>query len=92
MSGDNSGWLERSNQVFINTYNRFPAVLVEGQGCVLKDADGREYLEFLAGMAADYQAAAAPALIVRDFIAGMTDDSFLRQARRQPIPETIRNQ
>ena len=51
MSGDNSSWIERSNQVFIKTYSRFPAVLVEGQGCVLKDADGREYLDFLAGIA-----------------------------------------
>ena len=45
--------------------------------------------EFLADMAAGYQAAAAPALIVRDFIAGMTDDYFLRQARSQLMPETI---
>jgi len=51
MSPDNSSWIERSSKVFINTYNRFPAVLVKGQGCVLEDADGREYLDFLAGIA-----------------------------------------
>ena len=51
MSPDNSSWIERSSQVFINTYSRFPAVLVKGQGCVLEDADGREYLDFLAGIA-----------------------------------------
>ncbi|MBW2617969.1 MAG: HD domain-containing protein [Deltaproteobacteria bacterium] len=44
--------------------------------------------EFLAGMAAGYQAV-SPALIVRDFIAGMTDDYFLRQARSQLMPEII---
>ncbi|MGW8162057.1 MAG: aminotransferase class III-fold pyridoxal phosphate-dependent enzyme, partial [Desulfobulbales bacterium] len=51
MSGGNSSWIERSNQVFAATYNRFPAVLVKGEGCVLEDADGRKYLDFLAGIA-----------------------------------------
>ena len=51
MSSGNSSWIERSNQVFINTYSRFPAVMVKGQGCKLEDADGREYLDFLAGIA-----------------------------------------
>jgi acetylornithine aminotransferase/acetylornithine/N-succinyldiaminopimelate aminotransferase len=51
MSDENSSWIERSNQVFIPTYSRFPSVLVKGQGCVLEDADGRKYLDFLAGIA-----------------------------------------
>ena len=51
MTGGNSSWIERSNQVFINTYSRFPAVMVNGQGCKLEDADGRKYLDFLAGIA-----------------------------------------
>ena len=51
MSTDNSSWIKRSEQVFINTYSRFPAVLTKGQGCVLEDADGRQYLDFLAGIA-----------------------------------------
>jgi acetylornithine aminotransferase/acetylornithine/N-succinyldiaminopimelate aminotransferase len=51
MSESNSHWIERSNQVFISTYSRFPAVLVKGQGCRLEDADGKEYLDFLAGIA-----------------------------------------
>ncbi len=51
MSQGNSSWIERSNQVFIHTYSRFPAVLVKGQGCVLEDADGKKYLDFLAGIA-----------------------------------------
>jgi acetylornithine aminotransferase/acetylornithine/N-succinyldiaminopimelate aminotransferase len=51
MSGNNSSWIKRSEQVFINTYSRFPAVLIKGQGCVLEDADGRQYLDFLAGIA-----------------------------------------
>jgi acetylornithine aminotransferase/acetylornithine/N-succinyldiaminopimelate aminotransferase len=51
MSDENSSWIERSNQVFLATYSRFPSVLVKGQGCVLEDADGRKYLDFLAGIA-----------------------------------------
>lgn len=35
----------------MNTYSRFPAVMVEGDGCILKDADGKEYLDFLSGIA-----------------------------------------
>jgi len=51
MNTGNSSWIERSNKVFIATYSRFPTVLVKGQGCVLEDADGRKYLDFLAGIA-----------------------------------------
>jgi acetylornithine aminotransferase/acetylornithine/N-succinyldiaminopimelate aminotransferase len=51
MSKGNNSWIERSNQVFINTYSRFPAVLVKGQGCRLEDAEGKKYLDFLAGIA-----------------------------------------
>jgi acetylornithine aminotransferase/acetylornithine/N-succinyldiaminopimelate aminotransferase len=51
MSNGNSSWIERSNKVFIGTYSRFPTVLVQGEGCRLVDADGREYLDFLAGIA-----------------------------------------
>ncbi|MDX1776444.1 MAG: acetylornithine transaminase [Desulfobulbales bacterium] len=51
MTGNNSSWMNRSDKVFINTYSRFPAVMVSGQGCVLEDADGRKYLDFLAGIA-----------------------------------------
>jgi acetylornithine/N-succinyldiaminopimelate aminotransferase len=51
MSNGNSSWIERSNKVFIGTYSRFPTVLVEGRGCRLVDADGRQYLDFLAGIA-----------------------------------------
>jgi acetylornithine aminotransferase/acetylornithine/N-succinyldiaminopimelate aminotransferase len=51
MSGDIDNWIERSNRVFIGTYNRFPTVLVKGEGCRLEDADGNEYLDFLAGIA-----------------------------------------
>lgn len=50
MSG-NAQWKERGDKVFIGTYSRFPAAMVRGEGCRLWDADGREYLDFLSGIA-----------------------------------------
>ncbi len=47
----NAQWASRGNKVFIGTYNRFPAAMVKGRGCRLWDADGKEYLDFLAGIA-----------------------------------------
>jgi acetylornithine/N-succinyldiaminopimelate aminotransferase len=50
MSG-NLEWKQRGDKVFIGTYSRFPAAMVRGEGCRLWDADGREYLDFLSGIA-----------------------------------------
>lgn len=47
----NKSWIERSDKVFMKTYSRFPVAMVEGEGCRLKDADGKEYLDFVAGIA-----------------------------------------
>ena len=44
-------WMARSTQVFLNTYARQPVVLVRGEGARLWDLDGKEYLDFLAGIA-----------------------------------------
>lgn len=51
MSGENSNWAERSDKVFIGTYARYPAAMVKGEGCTLTDAEGKEYLDCLAGIA-----------------------------------------
>lgn len=47
----NTEWTARGEQVFIGTYSRFPAAMVRGEGCRLWDDDGKEYLDFLAGIA-----------------------------------------
>ena len=47
----NAEWAQRGEAVFIGTYSRFPAAMVKGRGCRLWDDDGREYLDFLAGIA-----------------------------------------
>ena len=47
----NKEWKERGDKVFIGTYSRYPAAMLKGRGCRLTDADGKEYLDFLAGIA-----------------------------------------
>ncbi|AGF77264.1 acetylornithine/succinylornithine aminotransferase [Desulfocapsa sulfexigens DSM 10523] len=51
MSGENAGWAKRSDDVIIGTYTRYPATMVKGEGCILTDAEGKEYLDCLAGIA-----------------------------------------
>ncbi len=48
---NNAQWISRGESVFAGTYSRFPAAMVRGEGCRLWDADGNEYLDFLAGIA-----------------------------------------
>jgi acetylornithine/N-succinyldiaminopimelate aminotransferase len=42
-----------SAKYLANTYARFPIVLVKGQGVRLWDSDGKEYLDFVGGIAVD---------------------------------------
>ncbi len=44
-------WIARSERVIMKTYGRYPIVPVRGLGCELWDADGKRYLDFLAGVA-----------------------------------------
>ncbi len=51
MSVENEKIKQRADAVFVGNYNRNPAAFVKGEGCRLIDADGREYLDFLSGIA-----------------------------------------
>ena len=42
---------KRGDAVIVGSYARYPAAMVSGSGCRLTDADGREYLDFLSGIA-----------------------------------------
>ncbi len=44
-------WIQRNDQVITATYGRYPLVPVRGAGCTLWDADGKQYLDLLAGVA-----------------------------------------
>jgi acetylornithine/N-succinyldiaminopimelate aminotransferase len=51
MRSSNEELKQRADDVFIGTYLRYPAAMISGSGCVLKDADGRSFLDFLSGIA-----------------------------------------
>lgn len=46
-----SGYMEQAEESLLHTYNRFPLVLDHGEGVYLYDTDGKEYLDFAAGIA-----------------------------------------
>ena len=43
--------ITRADKVLMHTYNRFQIVLDSGEGVYLKDVNGKEYLDFAAGIA-----------------------------------------
>src|SRR5580692_3281039 len=47
----------------MNTYRRPPVVFTHGRGCRLYDSDGREYIDFLAGIAVNALGHAHPRLV-----------------------------
>jgi acetylornithine/N-succinyldiaminopimelate aminotransferase len=47
----------------MNTYARFPIAIEKGQGCRLYDTEGKEYLDFVAGIATCTLGHAHPAMI-----------------------------
>ena len=46
-----NNWMQRADKVVMNTYGRQPLVLVKGEGCRVWDDAGKEYLDFVAGLA-----------------------------------------
>ncbi|MDH7602094.1 MAG: acetylornithine transaminase [Armatimonadota bacterium] len=46
-----SNVIELDSKYVMRTYARMPVVFVRGEGCFLYDADGKEYLDFVAGIA-----------------------------------------
>lgn len=43
--------MNKGQEYVMNTYGRFPITLVKGKGSYVWDADGKEYLDFLGGIA-----------------------------------------
>ena len=48
---NSAAWIEKADKYIMKTYGRYPLVPVKGEGCYLWDADGKKYLDFLAGVA-----------------------------------------
>lgn len=47
----NAEMKKRGDAVIVGSYARYPAAMISGTGCKLMDADGKEYLDFLSGIA-----------------------------------------
>lgn len=47
----NSAYIEKAEQAILHTYNRYQIVLDRGEGVHLYDVNGKEYLDFAAGIA-----------------------------------------
>ena len=43
--------MNHAEESILHTYNRFPVVFEKGEGCYLYDSEGKEYLDFAAGIA-----------------------------------------
>ena len=54
---------DRFDRNVMGTYGRFPIAIDKGEGCRLWDTDGKEYLDFVAGIATCTLGHAHPALI-----------------------------
>lgn len=58
----NQSIIEAGQQYVMNTYGRLPLALMKGQGARVWDADGNEYLDFVAGIAVNALGHNHPAL------------------------------
>lgn len=56
-------WQQRWDAVMARNYGTPPLALVSGSGCVVRDADGRDYLDLLAGIAVNALGHAHPAVV-----------------------------
>ncbi|MGI6361258.1 MAG: acetylornithine transaminase [Bacillota bacterium] len=54
---------QKGEQVLMNTYGRLPIAMVKGQGSKVYDADGKEYLDFVAGIAVNNLGHCHPAVV-----------------------------
>ena len=63
---------ENAARFLMNTYTRLPLTIERGQGCLVYDAEGREYLDCVAGIAVNILGHAHPDLV----------EAIARQARQ----------
>ncbi len=56
--------IEESRKYLFNTYGRFPVVFVRGRGMKLWDSDGKEYLDFLSGIAVNNLGHCHPKVVI----------------------------
>lgn len=44
-------WIDQGSNAIMKTYNRYPLVVASGKGRTVVDSEGKEYLDFMAGVA-----------------------------------------
>jgi acetylornithine/N-succinyldiaminopimelate aminotransferase len=59
----NAAWAERAQRALTPNYRQQPIALVRGEGVRVWDADGKEYLDFLGGVAVNALGHCHPALV-----------------------------
>jgi predicted acetylornithine/succinylornithine family transaminase len=59
----NESWIARGQRALLGTYKQQPIVLVSGQGCRVRDADGTDYIDFAAGIAVSVLGHGHPLLV-----------------------------
>ncbi len=55
--------VEREHRYLMGTFKRVPVTLVEGHGCRVRDSEGKEYLDLVAGIAVNLLGHAHPAVV-----------------------------
>jgi acetylornithine aminotransferase len=60
---ETDGWRERHGAAMMGVFGAPLAMIVRGEGCYVWDADGKRYLDFLAGIAVNALGHAHPALV-----------------------------
>ncbi len=78
-------WITLAHQVLFNNYGRFPLVPVRGEGCRLWDAEGKSYLDFVAGIAVNSLGHCHPNVVraIREQVGEMLHCSNLYYIPRQ---------
>ncbi len=64
MATQTENWIERGSKVIAKNYGRYPLVPKYGNGCWITDVDGKQYLDFVAGIAVNNLGHCHPAVMV----------------------------
>lgn len=63
MKEETKNLIERGQAAVMNTYGRLPMALIKGEGTLVWDTDGKQYLDFVTGLAVNALGHAHPAVV-----------------------------
>ena len=78
---------EQTDKYYLPVFGRYPLALTHGKGCMVYDADGEGYLDFLAGIAVNSLGYAHPALVkaISEQAGKMCRHVQLNLSAKQPV-------